>query len=170
MEFIVGLLIFGLILWGLWLLLCFLWQAFLYILCAVAFVSFIIYFLVPLIILLIEHWPKFPIYFADSKRKSKKMFDKFSVNPHLKKFARLTFHLDANQYSALKNYFKVMSIDLENANKFLESCKGIAFLEGFAKHPLSGGTLNFSEISKLIVETERSEQILSCAYDILKEY
>jgi hypothetical protein len=169
MEFIAGLLIFGLILWGLWLLLCFLWQVILYILCAGAFVA-LFYGLHCLIELLIKHWPKFQIYFADSKRKSKKMFDKFSVNPHLKKFARLTFHLDGNQYSALKNYFKVMSIDLENANKFLESCKGIAFLEAFAKHQLLGGTLNFSEISKLIVETERSEQILSCAYDILKEY
>jgi hypothetical protein len=129
----------------------------------------VIFLFLPIFLLLI-----FPIsiLFSCMKKsfKAGKMFDKFSVNPHLKKFTRLTFYLDADQYSALKNYFKVMSIDLETANKFLESCKGIAFLEGFAKHPLSGGTLNFSAISKLIVETERSEQILSCAYDILREY
>jgi hypothetical protein len=94
------------------------------------------------------------------------MFDRFTFDTDLKKFAGLTANLNSEQYINLRSYFKSMGISFEKANNFLESCRGIAFLEEFK----STQNIKPSDIAKMIIETERSEQILSCAFDILKEY
>lgn len=95
-----------------------------------------------------------------------RMFNRFSFNNDVKKFAGLTRNLSSEQYINLKLYFKSMNIDNNSAVNFLDSCRGIAFIEEYSKHQ----NLTPSEISKIIIDTERSGQILACAQDILKGY
>ena len=95
------------------------------------------------------------------------MFDRFSADPSIKKFAGLTCRLSLEQFVNLKLFFKTMNINMESAVNFLESCRGIAFLEEYSK---SNSKLKPSQISQMIIETERNEQILSFAHDILKDY
>lgn len=102
------------------------------------------------------------------KKDLKTMFERrFSKNPVEKKFAGLTYSLTTDQYVNLKFYFKSMGKDLTSAVNFLQSCRGIAFLEEFGK---STKKLNPTEISKMIIDAERNEQILECVVDILEDY
>ena len=94
------------------------------------------------------------------------MFERLMMNADEKEFSKLTIRLEPKHYVALKVYFKTTSTDVKNANNFLKSCRGVAFLDAYSKSPI----LDNVGISKMIIETEREEQIVSCAVDILKEY
>ena len=94
------------------------------------------------------------------------MFEKLMMNPEEKEFAKITRYLDRDKYIALKAYFKATGTSVDSANKFLKSCRGVAFLEAYKKSRMIDNT----EISKMILDVEREEQIISCAVDILKLY
>jgi hypothetical protein len=95
-----------------------------------------------------------------------KMFERLMMNPDEKEFAKITRNVSREKYIALKMYFKATGTSVESANKFLTSCRGVAFLDAYDKTSI----LNNVEISKLILDVEREEQIVSCALDILKAY
>ena len=100
------------------------------------------------------------------KMKETRMFEKLMMNPEEKEFAKITRDLDRDKYIAFKAYFKATGTSVNSANKFLKSCRGVAFLEAYKKSPMIDNT----EISKMILDVEREEQIISCAVDILKLY
>ncbi len=100
------------------------------------------------------------------KGKIKAMFERLMMNADEKEFAKITRNLPREKYIALKMYFKATGTGVESANKFLTSCRGVAFLDAYDKT----STLSNVEISKLILDVEREEQIVSCALDILKAY
>ena len=95
-----------------------------------------------------------------------RMFERLMMNADEKEFAKITRNLSREKYIALKMYFKATGTSVESANKFLTSCRGVAFLDAYDKTSI----LNNVEISKLILDVEREEQIVSCAVDILKAY
>jgi hypothetical protein len=99
-------------------------------------------------------------------RKNLRMLEKLLMNPEEKEFAKITRNLVRDKYIALKAYFKATGTSVDSANKFLKSCRGVAFLEAYKKSPMIDNT----EISKMILDVEREEQIISCAVDILKLY
>ena len=94
------------------------------------------------------------------------MLEKLLMNPDEKEFAKLTRDLFRDKYIALKAYFKATGISVESSNNFLKSCRGVAFLEAYKKSPI----IDNIEMSKMILDVEREEQIISCAVDILKAY
>jgi hypothetical protein len=108
----------------------------------------------------------FMCIFIGLKGLTKKMFEKLLMNSDEKEFAKLTRDLNRDKYIALKTYFKATGTSVESSNNFLKSCRGVAFLEAYKKSPL----IDNIEISKLILDVEREEQIISCAVDILKAY
>ena len=95
-----------------------------------------------------------------------RMFERLMMNAEEKEFAKITRHLSREKYVAIKTYFKATGTSVESAVKFLSSCRGVAFLDSYDKHPI----LDNVAISKLILDVERDEQIVSCAVDILKSY
>lgn len=100
------------------------------------------------------------------KGKLKAMFERLMMNAEEKEFAKITRNLSREKYCALKVFFVATGTSVESANKFLTSCRGVAFLDSYDKHPI----LDNVAISKLILDVERDEQIVSCAVDILKSY
>ena len=99
-------------------------------------------------------------------RRNLRMLEKLLMNSDEKEFAKLTRDLNRDKYIALKTYFKATGTSVESSNNFLKSCRGVAFLEAYKKSPL----IDNIEISKMILDVEREEQIISCAVDILKAY
>jgi hypothetical protein len=99
-------------------------------------------------------------------RRNLRMLEKLLMNPDEKEFAKLTRDLFRDKYIALKAYFKATGISVESSNNFLKSCRGVAFLEAYKKSPI----IDNIEMSKMILDVEREEQIISCAVDILKAY
>ena len=99
-------------------------------------------------------------------RRNLRMLEKLLMNPDEKEFAKLTRDLFPDKYIALKAYFKATGISVESSNNFLKSCRGVAFLEAYKKSPI----IDNIEMSKMILDVEREEQIISCAVDILKAY
>ena len=99
-------------------------------------------------------------------RKNLRMLEKLLMNSEEKEFAKITRDLVRDKYIALKAYFKATGTSFDSANKFLKSCRGVAFLEAYKKSRMIDNT----EISKMILDVEREEQIISCAVDILKLY
>ena len=99
-------------------------------------------------------------------RRNLSMLEKLLMNPDEKEFAKLTRDLFRDKYITLKAYFKATGISEESSNNFLKSCRGVAFLEAYKKSPM----IDNIEISKMILDVEREEQIISCAVDILKTY
>ena len=97
---------------------------------------------------------------------TKEMFERLMMNPEEKEFAKLTRDLNREKYIGLKTYFKATGTSVESSNNFLKSCRGVAFLEAYKKSPM----VDNIEISKMILDVEREEQIISCAVDILKAY
>lgn len=95
-----------------------------------------------------------------------RMFERLMMNAEEKEFAKITRNLSREKYIAIKTYFKATGTSVESANNFLKSCRGVAFLDAYDKTSI----LNNVEISKLILDVEREEQIVSCALDILKTY
>ena len=94
------------------------------------------------------------------------MLERLLMNPEEKEFAKLTVDLSPDKYVALKAYFKATGTSTESSNNFLKSCHGLAFLEAYKKSPI----IDNIEISKMILNVEREEQIISCAVDVLKAY
>ncbi len=94
------------------------------------------------------------------------MFEKLMMNPEEKEFAKLTRDLSREKYISLKTYFKATGTSVESSNNFLKSCRGVAFLDAYKKVPINDNV----ELSRLILDVEREEQIISCAVDILKTY
>jgi hypothetical protein len=99
-------------------------------------------------------------------RRNLRMLEKLLMNPDEKEFAKLTRDLFPDKYIALKAYFKATGISVESSNNFLKSCRGVAFLEAYKKSSMIDNIM----ISKMILDVEREEQIISCAVDILKAY
>ena len=99
-------------------------------------------------------------------RRNLSMLEKLFMNPDEKEFAKITKDLFHDKYIGLKTYFKATGISAESSNNFLKSCRGIAFLEAYKKSP----KVDHIEISKMILDVEREELIVSCAVDILKAY
>ena len=85
---------------------------------------------------------------------------------HMIEFAKDIEQIDFHQYWMLSRYFHSSGISFENANKFLNSTKGMAFMSAYSKDKKP----DFQKISKLIINIERDEHIVSCAVDILKTY
>lgn len=94
------------------------------------------------------------------------MFEKLLMNSEEKEFAKLTRDLLRDKYFDLQAFFKATGTSVESANNFLKSCRGVAFLEAYKKT----GNIDNVEISKMILDVEREEQIISCAVDVLKAY
>ncbi len=92
-----------------------------------------------------------------------------SINPDKKEFDKITLRLNTKHYNGLLNYFDSTGVSIQNANKFLKTPKGIAFLAMYAKTEESKATDAVS-ISKLILEVEREENIISYAIDIVNEH
>ena len=99
-------------------------------------------------------------------RRNIRMFEKLMMNPEEKEFAKLTRDLSREKYISLKTYFKATGTSVESSNNFLKSCRGVAFLDAYKKVPINDNV----ELSRLILDVEREEQIISCAVDILKTY
>ena len=99
-------------------------------------------------------------------RRNLGMFEKLMMNTDEKEFAKLTRDLSREKYISLKTYFKTTGTSVESSNNFLKSCRGVAFLEAYKKAPI----IDNVELSRLILDVEREEQIISCAVDILKAY
>ena len=93
------------------------------------------------------------------------MLDRLMMDADEKEFAKITRDLCREKYISLKAYFKATST-FETANNFLKSCRGVAFLDAYKKESKIDNII----ISKLILDVERDEQIVSCAVDILKTY
>jgi hypothetical protein len=100
------------------------------------------------------------------KGRFKAMFERLMMNADEKEFAKITRELCREKYVALKTYFKATGTSVESANKFLSSCRGVAFLDAYTKEK----DIDNVAISKLILNVEREEQIVACAVDILKSY
>ncbi len=94
-----------------------------------------------------------------------RMLDRLMMDADEKEFAKITRDLCREKYISLKAYFKATST-FESANNFLKSCRGVAFLDAYKKESKIDNII----ISKLILDVERDEQIVSCAVDILKTY
>ncbi len=94
-----------------------------------------------------------------------RMLDRLMMDADEKEFAKITRDLCRDKYISLKTYFKATST-FESANNFLKSCRGVAFLDAYKKESKIDNIM----ISKLILDAERDEQIVSCAVDILKAY
>ena len=99
-------------------------------------------------------------------RRNLRMFENLLMKPDEKEFAKLTRDLIPDKYIALKTYFKATGISEESSNNFLKSCRGVAFLEAYKKSSMIDNIM----ISKMILDVEREEQIISCAVDVLKAY
>ena len=97
---------------------------------------------------------------------TKKMFERLMMSADEKEFAKITRDLSREKYVVLKTYFKTTGTSVESANKFLSSCRGVAFLDAYTKEKI----IDNVAISKLILDVEREEQIVACAVDILKSY
>ena len=83
-----------------------------------------------------------------------------------KEFIKITNSLSNGKYNALLSYLLATGTSFEESNKFLNSPRGIVFLEKYKK--LNFEDLEFSKITSLIVDCEREEHLMSCAIDILK--
>ncbi len=94
-----------------------------------------------------------------------RMLDRIMMDADEKEFSKITRDLCRDKYIALKAYFKATST-FDSANNFLKSCHGVAFLDAYKKESKIDNIM----ISKLILDAERDEQIVSCAVDILKAY
>ena len=105
-------------------------------------------------------------FFKLMKARVSRMFERLMMNADEKEFAKITRDLCREKYVALKTYFKATGTSVESANKFLSSCRGVAFLDAYTKV----SNIDNVAISKLILDVEREEQIVACAVDILKSY
>jgi hypothetical protein len=99
------------------------------------------------------------------RARENRMLDRLMMDADEKEFAKITRDLCREKYISLKAYFKATST-FESANNFLKSCLGVAFLDAYKKEIKIDNII----ISKLILDAERDEQIVSCAVDILKTY
>jgi hypothetical protein len=99
------------------------------------------------------------------RARENRMLDRLMMDADEKEFAKITRDLCREKYISLKAYFKATST-FESANNFLKSCRGVSFLDAYKKEIKIDNII----ISKLILDTERDEQIVSCAVDILKTY
>jgi hypothetical protein len=116
---------------------------------------------------LIATWLTIWLFLNLYKRmKETRMLERLMMNPDEKEFAKITRDLSRDKYIALKAYFKATGTPVESANKFLKSCRGVAFLDAYIKE----NSIDNITISNLILDVEREEQIVSCAVDILKTY
>ena len=107
------------------------------------------------------------ILWAVNKNIKKNELKKYNPNSyHMIEFAKDREQIDFHQYFILSRYFHSSGISFENANNFLNSTKGMAFMSAYSKD----NKPDFQKISKLIIDVERDEQIVSCAVDILKTY
>ena len=105
-------------------------------------------------------------FFKHMKARVSKMFERLMMSADEKEFAKITRDLSREKYVVLKTYFKATGTSVESANKFLSSCRGVAFLDAYTKEKV----IDNVAISKLILDVEREEQIVACAVDILKSY
>ena len=96
-----------------------------------------------------------------------RMFERLRMNADEKEFAKLTRDLERDKYISLKMYFKATGRNLESANKFLSSSRGIAFLVVYRNFTQNVDNIS---ISKIILDVEREELIISSALDVLNEY
>ena len=60
-----------------------------------------------------------------------RMFERLMMNAEEKEFAKITRNLSRDKYIAIKTYFKATGTSVESANKFLSSCRGVAFLDAY---------------------------------------
>ncbi len=85
---------------------------------------------------------------------------------HMIEFARDREQIDFQQYCMLSRYFHSAGISFENANKFLNSTKGMAFLSAYSKDKKP----DFQKISNLIIKIDSDAKIISNAVDIVNEH
>jgi hypothetical protein len=81
-------------------------------------------------------------------------------------FARNSKLIDYHQYNMLVKYFSATETNIENVNNFLNSKKGMAFLSSYSKKK---DIVDFVSISQLITLSDKNEQLISNAVNIVNE-
>jgi 3,4-dihydroxy-2-butanone 4-phosphate synthase len=80
-------------------------------------------------------------------------------------FAKNSKLIDSVHHAALVRYFASTGTSIQNVNNFLNSKKGMAFLSSYSKKK----DIDFVSISQLITLSDRNEQLISNAVNIVNE-